>query len=124
MAANIYWDNSHGSRSSANRSAITRKRRSTATAQGRTAPWWLSFIIVTTMFGMLLVSINFRAFTAARDEAGLNTQLAGRIQNLMDENLALQEEIHSLKTDPKVIERESRRIGLGSQHEKVPVPAN
>ncbi len=73
---------------------------------------------------MLLISINFRAFTAARDEADLNTQLAGRIQNLMDENLALQEEIHSLKTDPKVIERESRRIGLGFQHEKVPVPAN
>ena len=61
---------------------------------------------------MLAVSINFRAFTEMKEEAEQNSRLAGQIQNLMDENLALQEEIHSLKSDPAVIEREARKIGI------------
>jgi hypothetical protein len=59
-----------------------------------------------------------------REEAEKNTQLAGRIQSLMDENLALQEEIHTLKTDPLVIKREAQRIGIDLRQEQVPVPAN
>ncbi len=59
-----------------------------------------------------------------REELNKNTYLAGQIQNLMDENLALQEEIHSLKTDPRVIEREAKKIGIDLRLEKVPVPAN
>ncbi len=73
---------------------------------------------------MLCVSINFRAFTAVREEVQQNDQLNYQIQNLMDENLALQEEIHSLKTDPRVIGREAKRIGLAVDLEKVSVPAN
>lgn len=73
---------------------------------------------------MLLLSINFRSFTEMREELNKNTYLAGQIQNLMDENLALQEEIHSLKTDPRVIEREAKKIGIDLRLEKVPVPAN
>ena len=73
---------------------------------------------------MLGVSINFRAFTEMKEEATQNTQLASQIQNLMDENLALQEEIHMLKSDPNAIQREAKRIGIGLRQEKVPVPAN
>ena len=73
---------------------------------------------------MLGVSINFRAFTEMKDEATQNTQLSSQIQNLMDENLALQEEIHTLKSDPNAIQREAKRIGIGLRQEKVPVPAN
>ena len=73
---------------------------------------------------MLGVSINFRAFSEMKEEATQNTQLAAQIQNLMDENLALQEEIHTLKSDPNAIQREARRIGIGLRQEKVPVPAN
>ena len=73
---------------------------------------------------MLLVSINFRAFSEMREEVDQNARLAGQIQNLMDENLALQEEIHLLKTDRQVIQREARRIGIGLRQETVPVPAN
>jgi cell division protein FtsB len=40
-----------------------------------------------------------------------------QIQNLMDENLALQEEIHTLKSDPKVIEREAKRLALSLKSE-------
>ena len=79
-------------------------------------------MIVFSIFVMLGVSINFRAFTEMKEEATQNTQLASQIENLMDENLALQEEIHTLKSDPNVIQREARRIGL--RQEKVPVPAN
>ena len=93
-----------------------RKRRATAAkATRRTAPWWLSCLIVTSIFGMLLVSINFRAFSEMREEVDQNTHLAGQIQNLMDENLALQEEIHTLKTDPRAIQREAKRIGITLQ---------
>ncbi len=92
-----------------------------AKTERRTAPWWLSFIIVTSIFVMLCVSINFRAFTEMRNEVEQNARLAGHIQNLMDENLALQEEIHTLKTDPLVVAREAKRIGIDL---KVPVPAN
>jgi cell division protein FtsB len=35
-----------------------------------------------------------------------------KIEQLNNENLAIQEEIHSLKTDARIIEREARRIGM------------
>ena len=73
---------------------------------------------------MLGISINFRAWTEVKEEAAQNTQLASQIQNLMDENLALQEEIHTLKTDPIVIQQQARKIGIGLRREKVSVPAN
>lgn len=75
------------------------------------------------MFAMLLVSINFRAFTEMQEEAARNSQLGVQIQNLMDENLALQEEIHALRTDPNVIKREAKRIGIALQTQ-VSVPSN
>lgn len=59
-----------------------------------------------------------------REEASQNTRLNSQIQSLMDENLALQEEIHSLKSDPATIEREAKRIGMNLGREKVSVPAN
>ena len=61
---------------------------------------------------MVVISINLRTFREMREEAEQNTQLSNRIQNLVDENLALQEEIHTLKSDPRTIEREARRIGI------------
>jgi len=46
---------------------------------------------------MLAVTVNFRAFTNMKEESDQNDRLAARIQNLMDENLALQEEIIKLR---------------------------
>ena len=123
-AANIYWDDSSWTKS--NRTATSRRRRQrpAAAVKDRNAPWWLSFLIVTSIFVMLCVSINFRAFSEAREEADKNTRLAGEVQNLMDENMALQEEIHTLKTDPRVIQREAKRIGMNLRQDKVSVPMN
>ena len=122
-AANIYWDSPHSS-VTARRSTPARKRRAVAKTERRTAPWWLSFLIVASIFIMLCLTINFRVFTEVREEVDQNTKLSGQIQNLMDENLALQEEIHTLKTDPTVIQREAKRIGIAIKDEKVPVPLN
>lgn len=69
-------------------------------------------LIVTSIFVMLTVSINFRAFHEMRNEATQNTRLSSQIQNLMDENLALQEEIHTIKSDPRVIGREAKKLGI------------
>ncbi len=101
-----------------------RRTRSAAKAERRNAPWWLSFIIVTMIFGMMVISLNFHALTEVREEVDQNARLAGQIQNLLDENLALQEEIYSLKTNPDVIQREARRIGINLKDVKEPVPSN
>ena len=125
-AANIYWDDSSTDWPTARRTSATRRRRTktAAAAKDRNAPWWISFLIVTSIFVMLSVSINYRAFTEAREETDKNVQLAAEVQNLTDENLALQEEIHTLRTDPRVIQREAKRIGMSLRQDKVPVPVN
>ena len=75
-------------------------------------------IVLTVMFGMVVISINLRTFREMKEETEQNTQLSSQIQNLTDENLALQEEIHTLKSDPKAIEREARRLGLSLNEAK------
>lgn len=119
-AANIYWDSTNGTSAGRTR---TRRRTAAKARERRAAPFWISFTIVTSIFVMLTVSINYRALTDARDEVDKNERLGVQLQNLKDENLALQEEIHTLRTDARVIEREAKRIGLDLQQiEKVPVP--
>ena len=112
-AGNIYWDSASEDWPTAKRSTTVRRRRAKAAVSSRTtAPWWISFLIVTSIFVMLCVSINYRAFSIAQEEADKNARLAGQVQSLMDENVALQDEIHTLKTDPRVIGREAKRIGI------------
>ena len=52
-----------------------------------------------------------------REETDQHRRLSTQIQNLQDENLALQEEIHTLKTDPSVIGREAKRLGIATNAE-------
>lgn len=112
-AANIYWDSSQGSISASRRAQPARRRRVAAKGSRRTTPWWLTWVIFGSIFGMLIISINFRAFSEMRAEVDQHGRLSAQIENLMDENLALQDEIHTLKSDPRAIEREARRIGIG-----------
>ncbi|MEP6850924.1 MAG: septum formation initiator family protein [Acidobacteriota bacterium] len=111
-AADIYWDNGQ---------AI---RRNTAEPRSATGPQLISFTLIAAMFGMLCLTINYRAITELRGEVNENRGLTDQIQNLTDENLALQDEIHNLKTDPKTIEREAKKLGLARSTEKSLVPAN
>jgi cell division protein FtsB len=119
-AADIYWDKPETIRRKADDRANYRAG-SKAMTRG---PRWLSFVLVVMMSLMLCLTINYRAFTELRGEVNENQGLTDQIQNLTDENLALQDEIHNLKTDPKTIEREAKKLGLGSVKEKSLVPAN
>ena len=73
---------------------------------------------------MLCLTINFRAFSELRGEFQENQQLNTDVDQLTNQNLALQEEIHNLKTDSTVIEREARKLGMSRPGEKIFVPAN
>lgn len=51
-------------------------------------------------------------------------QLNSDINKLSNENLIIQEDIHSLKTDERAIEREARKIGMIRPNEKFLMPNN
>ncbi|KXK02074.1 MAG: septum formation initiator [Acidobacteria bacterium OLB17] len=93
----------------------------------RQRPFWVSLLVVVALTGTLFVAITYRSYSAVNAELRENEQLNSMIQNLTDENLQLQDEIHSLKTDPKVIEREAKRLGIAVRDlgakTKVSVPA-
>lgn len=101
-----YWDNTKAvSLPAANRLKPARRAESTA-------PQWLVFTVIASMTLMLCMAINLRAYSEMNVEAQQNERLSVEIEQLTNENLAIQEEIHNLKTDARHIEREARRIGL------------
>ncbi len=53
-----------------------------------------------------------------------NQVLSVQLEQLSNENLLIQEEIHNLKTDSRTIEREARKIGMSRPNEKILVPVN
>ena len=75
-------------------------------------PVWASFLVVISIAVMLCTTINFRAFSLLNNEKKAFEQLTTKVQAVTDENLQLQEEIHDLKSDPKTVEREARRLGM------------
>jgi cell division protein FtsB len=85
---------------------------------------YAALAIVASIAFMLCLTINYRAFSEMSREADENQNLSWQIQNLTEENLALQEQIHNLKTDTDSIRREARRLGLTDRTNEVPVPAN
>ena len=58
------------------------------------------------------------------EEVSQHAELNSAVEKLSGENLALQEEIHNLKSDSPTIEREARKIGMSRPNEKVLVPTN
>jgi cell division protein FtsB len=116
--ADTYWNNSQ---------TITMPVRNRQRAAGRakgSTPHWFLFVVVMSITFMLCLAINFRAFSEMNAEARQNNQLSTDVEKLSVENLALQEEIHNLKTDSETIEREARKIGMSRPNEKILVPAN
>ena len=101
-----YWDNNSVVLMPAKTRAKRAKRTETAT------PQWFVFAVITSMTFMLCLAINFRAFSEMSVEIQQNESLSRQMEQLTNENLAIQEEIHNLKTDPLTIEREARKIGL------------
>ena len=56
-------------------------------------------------------------------EVDENQNLSSQVQDLTNENLALQEEIHNLKNDSESIRREARRLGIIGGNEQSLVSA-
>jgi cell division protein FtsL len=46
------------------------------------------------------------------------------VEQLTNESIGLQGEVHSLKTDSRTVEREARKMGMSRRNEKVLVPMN
>jgi cell division protein FtsB len=109
---NIYWN-------STMRTTAPRKTN----LQTKT-PRVAALAIVASIAFMLCLSINYRAFCEMSREVNEHQDLSGQVETLKDENLALQEEIHNLKTDSESIRREARRLGIIGGNEQSPVSAN
>lgn len=119
--AATYWDNNISlPRTISRPKARTRMKSKRASA----TPRWFVFTIIASMAFMLCLTVNLRAYTELGGEMEQNQNLSVEVDRLTNENLALQEEIHNLKTDSNVIEREARKLGMSRPGEKILVPAN
>ncbi|MBX7170665.1 MAG: septum formation initiator family protein [Pyrinomonadaceae bacterium] len=87
-----------------------------------TTPQWFVFAVVVFITFMLCLTVNFRAFAELNSEMEQHQKLNTEVEQLANQNLSIQEDIHNLKSDPKVIEREARKLGMGRPDEKVFVP--
>lgn len=115
--ASIYWDNGTTTPRLRPRSRTRMKsNRESAT------PQWFVFAVVVFITFMLCLTINFRAFSELNSEMEQNQKLNIEVEQLSNQALIMQEEIHNLKNDPKVIEREARKFNMGRPNEKVFVP--
>ena len=120
-----YWNNSQAVWTKPQTVLIPRDNRAkTFKDAERSAPQWLVFAVIASLTCMLCLTINFRAFSEMSQEMSQNQTLTSQMEILTNENLSLQEEIHSLKSDPRAIEREARRIGMSRPNEKILVSSN
>ena len=120
-----YWNNSQPVWTKAQTVLIPRDTRAkTLRDAERAAPQWLVFAVIASLTCMLCLTINFRAFSEMSQEMSQNQTLTSQMEILTTENLSLQEEIHSLKSDPRTIEREARKIGMSRPNEKILVSTN
>ena len=119
--ATTYWDNNI----SLPRADSRPKMRTQMKSKRESAtPQWFVFTVVVSITFMLCLTINLRAYSEMTAEIEQNQKLSVEVDRITNENLILQEEIHSLKTDPNVIEHEARKLGMSRSGEKIFVPAN
>ena len=113
------WDNPHTI------SMPVKPRAKTATMPRSTAtPQWFVFTVIAAITFMLCMAINLRAFSEMSAELDQNERLSVVLEQLSNENIGLQSEVHSLKTDSRAVEREARKIGMSRPNEKVLVSVN
>ncbi|PYS87812.1 MAG: hypothetical protein DMF62_11255 [Acidobacteria bacterium] len=85
----------------------------------RVLPAWLPVAASVTLVLMLVLTVNYRAFSELKKESKVFEELNDKVQQATTENLSMQEEIYYLKSDPKTIEREARKYGLARPKEQV-----
>lgn len=94
-------------------------RRTAVKPKRRILPGWMPILTVVTLCTMLVLTINYRAFSDLTKETREFEVLNNKITAATTDNLSLQEEIHYLKNDPNMIEREARKYGLAPPKEQV-----
>ena len=82
-------------------------------------PSWIPIASAVTLVLMLVLTVNYRAYSEFRLETQTFEELNNKIQQATTENLSMQEEIYYLRSDPKTIEREARKYGLARSKEQV-----
>lgn len=111
-----YWNNGRTISMPAKSGLKSVRRSKSAT------PQWFVFAIIASITFMLCMAINLRAYSEMSRETTQFQQLNNEIEQLSNENLIIQQEIHDLKSDPRSIEREARKIGMSRPNEKILVP--
>jgi hypothetical protein len=109
---------------SGRRASVPQGVRPTGTrARAKQEVKWLPIGIALAITLMVCVTVNFRAYSELKREVNQNQELNAQIEAVTSENLSMQEEIHYLKNDPNMIEREARKFGFVPRKEKkVSVP--
>ncbi|MBK9164832.1 MAG: septum formation initiator family protein [Acidobacteria bacterium] len=95
------------------------KKTANASVRTERRPRWVGFLAAVALCLLLVVSVNYKSFAVFERERDQQKELNEKIEDLADENLALQEEIHYLKTDPKKLEPEAKKLGLERKKEVV-----
>lgn len=93
-------------------------------AKDKTTPPWFGFVVAVSIFAMVCLVVNLRAFHDLSAEQKKNEELTGEFEKASSDNLNLKDEIRNLKSDSSAIEREARKIGMSRPNEKVLVPKN
>jgi cell division protein FtsB len=120
-----YWNNTQAVWTNPQTVTIPKTNRAKIARKGeRATPQWFVFTVIALITCMLCLTINFRAFSEMSQQMSHNETLTTQAEILTGENLSLQEEIHSLKSDARAIEREARKIGMSRPNEKILVPTN
>ena len=84
----------------------------------RVVPKWLPVLTAFMLTGMLVLTINYRAYSELTSEKREFQELNDRVQQATTENLSLQEDIFYLKTDPRTIERDARKYSPAPPQKK------
>ncbi len=93
------------------------KKAANVSAKTGSRPKWIGFLAAFALCLVLVVTVNYKSFAVFERERDQQKLLNEKIEDLADENLALQEEIHYLKTDPKKLEPEAKKLGLERKKE-------
>ena len=81
----------------------------------RVVPKWFPVLTAFMLTGMLVLTINYRAYSELTSEKKEFHELNEKVQQATTENLSLQEEIFYLKTDPRSVERDARKYSPAPQ---------
>jgi cell division protein FtsB len=82
-------------------------------------PSWIPIAAASTLVLLLVLTVNYRAYSELRRQSQEFQDLNDRVQQATTENLSMQEEIYYLRSDPHTVEQEARKYGLARPKEQV-----